>query len=155
MNKQIQLSQWYEQNGVHYIFDDRHRGTNAIVRGDVFKLSQLVHCLGSAYQNEGLYRFGEIEKILQEVLATGKAQTNEPICFGDDRIRLIRRLDDEVYGLIKDGPLSKSRDHLEITHNEQYGGKWPIESNSPNSFNDGSRATMIYKVMTALESMKE
>jgi hypothetical protein len=155
MSDQIQLDQWYEQNGLHYRFDDLHRGTNAVVRGDVDKLTHFVHQLDLAYHKGGFYQAGEIETILQEVLEIGKAQTREVICFSDDRIRLIRRMDDDSYGRHQDSPLSGSQSHVELTHNEQYGGKWPVRNNPPNAFVDGSRADMIYKVLTALGNMKE
>ncbi len=150
----IQLNQWYKQNGLHYRVDDfTFRGTNAVVRGDVPELTQFVHQLALAYHKEEFYPLGKIETILQEVLETGRAQTKEPICFGDDRIRLIRRMDDKLFGH-QDGPLYGSQKHIEVTHNEQYGGGWPVRNNPPILGVDGSRADMIYQVLIALNNVK-
>ena len=149
MDKLVEFGKWYEQRGLHYLFEGFGNGTNAVVRGNLNTLAEFVHQLDLAYRKDGFYPLDKIEEILNGVLLTGKTQAKELICFSNDRIRLIRRLDDVNFGRHQDGPLSGSQEHLEVTHNEQYGGKYP--GNPLLS----SRAGMIEKVQNALENMKQ
>ena len=147
MAELVEFGKWYEQKGLHYLFDEFGSGTNAVVRGNLNGLVNFVHQLDLTYRKSGSYTLSKIEEILNGVLLTGEAKTREVICFSNDRIRLIRRLDDENFGRYQNGSLSGSQEHLEVTHNEQYGGKYP--GNPLLS----SRAAMIEKGQTALENI--
>jgi len=64
-------------------------------------------------------------------------------------------MDDKLSSQDQDGPLIGSQEYIEVTHNEQYGGDWHVKNNPPNLCVNGSRADMIYNVLTALGNMKE
>lgn len=147
MNEPVEFGRWYEQNGLHVMFDaSKGNGTNAVVRSSVDGLVSFVHQLDLAYFRSGLNTIAEIESVLREVKEGGRPK-RDALCFGDDRIRWISRLDrgDTRY---PGGPLSGSADVLEVVHNEQYGGPYPTNDYS-------SRARMIQMVLTALGRMNE
>ena len=122
----IEFNRWYERgkplHSLHYMFDPYHSGTNIYVRGELDKVEEFIHQLDLVYFGMEMNLIGKIHEALAEVLRTGNANGRGVIAFSNDRIRLIRRLDDRLKGRCQDGPLIGSPEHLEITHNEQYGG---------------------------------
>jgi len=159
MSDPIEFKRWYEHGEgsgkLHYMFMPfgARDGTNALVRGEPDSVVAFVYRLAKEYKSgyEAHYR-GRIEQIIGKVMNTGEVGREE-IFFGDDRIRAIRRLDDDA---TMDGPLKGSPRHVGVVHNEQYGGKYPSQNDPPiNSFVDGSRAVMIHKVLTALRNGSE
>ena len=145
---QIEFNKWYERekslDRLHYMFGPYHMGTNVYIRGELDKVAEFIHQLDLVYFGRETNLIGRIHEALAEVLRTGNANGREVIAFSNDRIRLIRRLDDKFHGRCQDGPLIGSPEHLEITHNEQYGGAYPAGPLL------SSRAEMIDKVLRAL-----
>jgi len=125
-HNQIKFNKWHERGkslySLHYMFDPYHSGTNVYVRGELDKVEEFIHQLDLVYFGTEINLVSRIHEVLAEVLRTGNANGREVIAFSNDRIRLIRRLDDRLKGRCQDGPLIGSPEHLEITHNEQYGG---------------------------------
>ena len=147
----IELGQWHESNDLAYMVIDLSklqggRGTDILVRGDIHPIHEFVIQLDNIYFSN-MKRFAEgriLEnfRVLEEVLDTGKTKTGDVIGFKDDRIRRIRRMDCSDYEP-SNGPYAGSDSHLEIRHNEQYGGEYP--GNPILS----SRAGTIQKVLQA------
>src|SRR3989344_4451629 len=124
MNEPIEFGRWYEQGGLHVMFDAKASSTSAVVRGAIEDLVLFVNGLDFKYFRTGSKSRAEIEGILREVQETGRPK-RDALCFGDDRIRWISRLN--TGNSYPEGPLYGT-DALELIHNEQYGGKYPGES---------------------------
>lgn len=156
MPNTIELGKWYEVQGrelAYYFLDHQRRGmsigTTAAIRGKVGPLLEFIHELDKAYFKEPYYKIDQVRAQLEAVLESGRAGTgNQLPYFKDDRIRVIRRLDDDGWQP-KDGPFAGSNLHLEIQHNEQYGGRYPA---SPNL---SSRADMIGRVLESLGALEQ
>ena len=134
----MEFNEWFKVNDLAYMFGECPRGTTyAYVRGNFKSLSNFIYELSRTY----CVAFANLDKLdydekLREVLETGEDKHIEPIItFSNDRIRLIRRLDD-VHLPPQGGPYWGSENHLEIWHHEQCGGD--------------SREEMIQKVLTAV-----
>jgi len=145
MEEVIELGKWYNDRDLDYMAIGNNRGTNAIIRGDIHPVHEFVYQLDQIYMGSTPdRRILEHFRILKGTLGTGKE--NGDLGFGDDRIRLIRRLADPYRP--HEGPLAGSPKHIEIVHNEQYGGDYP--GNPMFS----SRAGMIGKVLRAIQNMR-
>ena len=150
MSEVINFGEWYKDRGLAYMFNKFNRGTNCFIRGEIDELVEFIYHLDRKYHpNSPTTRSNEIKIKLQEVLDTGKYKFGDVICFGDDRIRSVHRLDDELCNQ-NNGPFLGSAKHLEMQHNEQYGGEYPAE---PNPF-ISSRAWMIEYVLLSIKNME-
>ncbi len=150
MVDEIEFRKWYSQNDLTYMIIARSIGTDILVRGDIHPLHEFVFQLHNAYYpndkrltNDKILEYFDT---LKEVLTTGNTKTGNVICFGDDRIREVCRMDKANYEF--EGPYDGSNKHIELRHNEQYGGEYP--SNPILS----SRAGIIDKVLQAFSSMR-
>jgi hypothetical protein len=155
MGMLIEQDKWNQKGGLHYLIkESQGGGTNAIVRGLPDPLAQFVYHLAVEYGHADVHSLEKIKEIFGDSLKQEGSvpDTSQRICFGNDRVRAIRTLDNE-WG-IEGGPLYGSPNHLEIVHNEQGGGRWPLEGSRPPHYS-GSRAELIYNVLAALENMPE
>jgi len=153
MKEQIEFGKWYEKDGLAVMFEiDRHN-TNAYVQGGLDEITDFVVELDKAYnpnERQPSYEMNRIRNTLQEVLDGDNRKTDSDLfCFSDDRVRSAQRLDNE-FMVFEGGPYDGSPEHIQIRHNEQYGGKYPC-SDLLNS----SRANLIDKVLTAIGDLTE
>jgi hypothetical protein len=149
MEEPIEFGKWYEKEGLVLMFEiDRHN-TNAYVQGGVNELTDFVHELAKAYDpKHPNYSHNEIRSVLQRVMEGERVEEYELFCFSDDRIRSARRLD--KLRVFEEGLYDGSPEHIQIRHNEQYGGKYPCSDLSWSS-----RANLVDKVLTAVGGLAD
>ncbi len=150
MNEMMEFDRWYEKNDLWYRFIKiPDGGTDVFIRGDIHPLHEFIYQLWKLYYGEepDPKYFIEHAEILDKVLKTGRARSGDVIGFKNDRIRDIIRLDDLV-AESPENPFYGSKNHLEIRHNEQYGGEYPANPVL------SSRSDMMEKVLEALNNMR-
>jgi len=153
MKEPIEFEKWYEKDGLALMFEIDRSTTNAYVQGGLDEITNFVFELGQAYhpnERQPYYEMNRIRNTLQEVLDGDNNKTESDLfCFGDDRIRSAQRLDHK-FMVLEGGPYDGSPEHIQIRHNEQYGGKYPCSDLSWSS-----RANLIDKVLTAVGGLAE
>ena len=148
MMEGIEFGKWYEypERGIAYTVEDRW-GTSFYIRGPLDPLLEFLTRLDAEYKLP-FDRRAENEGVLREVLESGKEKAGDVIGYYDDRVRRVTRMDYEFIAP-KDGPFLRSKGHLQIFFNEQYGGEYPGD------LIFSSRAGTIEKVLAAIENMNK
>ncbi len=150
MAEKIEFEKWYSQNDLAYMVIGGSDGTDIFVRGDIHPLHEFVFQLDSVYFTNDIPVNRNLENfdVLKKVLDSGKTELGDVICFKNDRIREIRRMDKAGACYNFKGPFDGSSSHVELKHNEQHGGEYP--SNPLSSSRDG----IIEKVLQAFSNMR-